>query len=72
MSEEGQSRRFAPQLTTSGLPPTADVTHRDHHFRGVPILFSNSGFGCQVSTIILAGPTVLSAVGVNPPHDGVR
>jgi hypothetical protein len=22
-------------------------------------------------TIILAGPTVLSAVGVNPPHDGV-
>jgi hypothetical protein len=22
--------------------------------------------------IILAGPTVLSAVGVNPPHDGVR
>jgi hypothetical protein len=23
-------------------------------------------------TIILAGPTVLSAVGVNPPHDGVR
>ena len=23
-------------------------------------------------TIILAGPTVLSAVGVSPPHDGVR
>jgi len=22
--------------------------------------------------IVLAGPTVLSAVGVNPPHDGVR
>jgi hypothetical protein len=22
--------------------------------------------------IILAGPTVLSAVGVDPPHDGVR
>jgi hypothetical protein len=36
MSEMGQSRRFAPWLTTSGLPPTADVTHRDHHFRFVP------------------------------------
>jgi CheY-like chemotaxis protein len=28
MSEVGQSRRFAPPLTTSGLPPTADITHR--------------------------------------------
>ena len=29
-----------------------------HHlqFREGPIVFSNSGFGCQVSTIILAGP----------------
>jgi len=36
MSEMGQSRRFAPWLTTSSLPPTADVTHRDHHFRFVP------------------------------------
>ena len=30
------------------------------------------GLGVKLSTIILAGPTVLSAVGVNPPHDGVR
>src|SRR4029077_19063516 len=30
------------------------------------------GLGVKVSTIILAGPTVLSAVGARPPHDGVR
>jgi hypothetical protein len=28
--------------------------------------------GVKLSTIILAGPTVLSAVGACPPHDGVR
>ena len=31
-----------------------------------------SGLAVKLSTIILAGPTVLSAVGVDPPHDGVR
>jgi hypothetical protein len=36
MSDWGQSRRIAPPLTTSGLPPTADIKHRDHHFRKVP------------------------------------
>src|SRR6476620_7535377 len=30
------------------------------------------GLGVKRSTIILAGPTVLSAVGACPPHDGVR
>jgi hypothetical protein len=30
------------------------------------------GLGVKHSTIILAGPTVLSAVGACPPHDGVR
>jgi hypothetical protein len=30
------------------------------------------GFGVKLSTIILAGPIVLSAVGPCPPHDGVR
>src|SRR6188472_724183 len=30
------------------------------------------GFGVTLSAIILAGPTVLSAVGACPPHDGVR
>jgi hypothetical protein len=30
------------------------------------------GLGVKPSTIILAGPTVLSAVGACPPHDGAR
>jgi hypothetical protein len=30
------------------------------------------GFSVKLSAIILAGPTVLSAVGASPPHDGVR
>src|SRR5215472_4187375 len=30
------------------------------------------GFGVKLSAIILAEPTVLSAVGACPPHDGVR
>src|SRR5215471_10915204 len=30
------------------------------------------GFGVKLSAITLAGPTVLSAVGACPPHDGVR
>src|SRR5271154_371378 len=30
------------------------------------------GLGVKLSSIILAGPTVLSAVGASPPHDGVR
>src|SRR5690349_15008642 len=36
------------------------------------IVFSNSGTRCQALHDILAGPTVLSAVGASPPHDGVR
>ncbi len=36
MSTPVQSRRFASPLTTSGLPSTADITHRDDHFRKVP------------------------------------
>src|SRR5260221_14255439 len=30
------------------------------------------GLGVKLSITILAGPTVLSAVGACPPHDGVR
>jgi hypothetical protein len=30
------------------------------------------GLGVKLSANILAGPTVLSAVGASPPHDGVR
>jgi hypothetical protein len=40
--------------------------------RYASIVFSNSGSGVKLSTVILAGPTVLSAVGACPPHDGVR
>jgi hypothetical protein len=36
MFGSGQTRRYAPPPTTSGLPSTADITHRDHHFRKVP------------------------------------
>jgi hypothetical protein len=36
LSGLGQSRRLASPLATSGLPPTADIMHRDHHFRKVP------------------------------------
>jgi hypothetical protein len=32
----GQSRRFVPPLTNSGLPPTADITHQGRLFRKVP------------------------------------
>src|SRR5215831_19485014 len=50
------------------------------HCGSWPIVFSNSGTGCslipglvvKLSANILAGPTVLSAVGASPPHDGVR
>ena len=35
-SAVGQSRRFVSPLTASGLLPTADITHRDHHVRKVP------------------------------------
>src|SRR5260370_8561715 len=30
------------------------------------------GFGVKLSALILAGPTVLSAVWACPPHDGVK
>ena len=55
-STKGQSRRLGDVTFMSAYPP---------------IVFSNSGSGCslipglgvKLSTIILAGPTVLSAVG---------
>ncbi len=42
------------------------------HISTLPWLFSNSGRGVKLSMNILAGFRVLSAVGVYPPHDGVR
>src|SRR5580692_4370920 len=47
-----------------------------HHGRGMSakgrLCSLIPGLGVKLSTIILAGPTVLSAVGACPPHDGVR
>ena len=37
MSHMGQSHHIGRRPTTSGLPPTAEITHRDHHFRKVPL-----------------------------------
>jgi hypothetical protein len=59
---------------------TSETGHsRPMHSVPVPInvrcysrLFSNSGPGVKLSMNILAGFRVLSAVGVYPPHDGVR
>jgi hypothetical protein len=48
------------------------LVRSDLHPEIVQLLFSNSGSGVKLSAIVLAGPTVLSAVGVSPPHDGVR
>ena len=45
------ARRFAPPMTASGLPSTADIAHRDHHFRKVPIPDSCSAANGDYSII---------------------
>ena len=59
----------------SGLGATADIAQRcgldasvafDRYCSLIP------GLVVKLSTIILAGLTVLSAVGARPPHDGIR
>ncbi len=49
-------------------------TRTGHRESGAPDRFCSliPGLGVKLSTVILAGPTVLSAVGACPPHDGVR
>jgi hypothetical protein len=42
------------------------------HVSNWPIVFSNSEFEVKLSLIVLARPTVLSAVGTCHPHSGVR
>lgn len=37
VSAVGNRVGLVPPLTASGLPPTADITPRDHQFRKVPI-----------------------------------
>jgi hypothetical protein len=53
----------------SGLRRFWDVKRTARKVREVSLI---PGLGIKLSTIILAGPTVLSAVGARPPHDGVR
>ena len=61
------------------MAATTSAVNQSLHFcavgvvSGFPRLCSLiPGLGVKLSTIILAGPTVLSAVGACPPHDGVR
>jgi hypothetical protein len=60
MSELGQSRQTSSGPAVSLCPLCLRMCSL------IP------GFGVKLSAIILAGPTVLSAVGACPPHDGVR
>jgi hypothetical protein len=54
------------------MPPKADMTTTWRQVALCRFCSLIPGFGVKVSAIILAGPTVLSAVGACPPHDGVR
>jgi hypothetical protein len=46
-SEMGQKRRFGSRPVTSFLPRLVDIFRARRHVSKVPILFSNSGSGCQ-------------------------
>jgi hypothetical protein len=65
MSLMGQSRRFALPLTTSGLPQTADITHRDHHLRKVPTTEVADSTRCHPSSSCFAA----SMSAVSKPSD---
>jgi hypothetical protein len=75
MSVSGQSRRFALPLTTSGLPQTADITHRDHHLRKVPCV-DGSGLARTFFTpqawSVLPCVRPLSAVHMTAGHNALR
>src|SRR5215510_8892729 len=63
-SQRAYSVRITPQEQTSSIRfGTSDLCR---YCSLIP------GFGVKLSAIILAGPTVLSAVGACPSHDGVR
>jgi len=47
ISGYGQLAEVAVYFAMSGLPPEADTNRKGRHVRSVPILFSNSGSGCQ-------------------------
>jgi hypothetical protein len=69
---KGQLRGFGRVPATSGMAPIAETCLHCSKLRDGSMLFSNSGSGCQALKNDPARPTVLSAVGACPPHDGVR
>jgi hypothetical protein len=54
-----------------GWQTMKEAAHFEHDWIAAPCSLI-PGFAVKLSVIILAGPTVLSAVGACPPHDGVR
>ena len=55
LSALGQSRRFAPQqLATSGLPPTADIAHRDYPKSAKPGLMHRSNSELSITSLARA------------------
>src|SRR5258706_14539640 len=62
--------------TTSGAHTVAEASRPTSGKAGGVRLVADCslipGLGVKLSAIILAGPTILSAVGACPPHDGVR
>jgi hypothetical protein len=80
----GFRSRLCPLMGWSGrapAPPASEAgkgRQRSRHSRHPGVSSSPRlcslipGYGVKLSAIILAGPTVLSAVGACPPHDGVR
>src|SRR5437870_5291617 len=59
-------------LNMSAVPPIApELVCRNELTRCARFCSLIPGFGVKLSAVILAGPTVLSAVGACPPHDGV-
>jgi hypothetical protein len=66
------SRNILAVAIRDAIERRTDIMERGESF--VPDRFCSliPGLGVKLSTIILAGPTVLSAVGACPPHDGVR
>jgi hypothetical protein len=68
----GQNRPKGDVRDESGRPQTADLgLHAAGPVRA-RLCSLIPGMGVKLSANILAGPTVLSAVGARPPHDGVR
>src|SRR5215472_11519934 len=75
------SREWSAHSSAMGFPhrylvgkygPSGPLALSSGSFRFGPDCSLIPGFDVKLSAIILAGPTVLSAVATCPPHDGVR